>query len=108
MVNVLPLCAAKFHLLSQEPHFTGDEAALRLNPLLGGYQDPPEARNMPTTLPEYSKRPFFITGESYGGVYVPTLAEAILNADLFPIPDNWEILYTKSSRSLEGNSIKQI
>eukprot|EP00948_MAST-09A_sp_MAST-9A-sp1_P003322 g3322.t1 len=28
--------------------------------------------------PEYNKNPFFITGESYGGVYVPTMAEAIL------------------------------
>lgn len=33
-------------------------------------------------FPEYKSNKFFITGESYGGIYVPTLAEAILNAEL--------------------------
>ena len=32
-------------------------------------------------FPEFSKNKFFITGESYAGVYVPTLAEAIVNAE---------------------------
>lgn len=32
-------------------------------------------------FPEYKQNKFFITGESYAGVYVPTLAEAILNAE---------------------------
>jgi len=36
------------------------------------------------------------------------ISSAILNADRFPIPDNCEILYTKFSRSLDGNSIKLI
>lgn len=31
-------------------------------------------------FPEHAKKPFYITGESYAGVYVPTLAEAVLNA----------------------------
>jgi carboxypeptidase C (cathepsin A) len=32
-------------------------------------------------FPEFLKNKFFITGESYAGVYVPTLAEAILQAE---------------------------
>ena len=32
-------------------------------------------------FPEYKQNKFFITGESYAGVYVPTLAEEIVNAE---------------------------
>eukprot|EP00873_Tetraselmis_striata_P000148 jgi/Tetstr1/420412/TSEL_011527.t1 len=33
-------------------------------------------------FPEYAGRPFWLWGESYAGVYVPTLAEALLGAGL--------------------------
>jgi len=31
-------------------------------------------------FPEFSKNEFYLTGESYAGVYIPTLAQAIMNA----------------------------
>lgn len=29
-------------------------------------------------FPEFSKNEFFLTGESYGGIYIPTLAEIVM------------------------------
>ena len=29
-------------------------------------------------FPEFQKNPFFVTGESYGGIYVPTLSLRII------------------------------
>jgi carboxypeptidase C (cathepsin A) len=32
-------------------------------------------------FPEYKKNKFFITGESYAGIYIPMLAQEILNGE---------------------------
>ena len=32
-------------------------------------------------FPQFKKNPFFVTGESYGGVYVPTLSYRILQGN---------------------------
>lgn len=35
-------------------------------------------------FPRYAQRPLYVTGESYGGHYVPTLAHAILKYNASP------------------------
>ena len=58
-------CQARFEHLYQEACITGDEAALVLNPLLGGYRDPAEALHMPSTLPAYSEQPEYIQPQNH-------------------------------------------
>ena len=58
-------CEQNFQLLSNVTPITGDEPALRLSPLHGGYQDPPGALNMPSTLPSYSVRPEYMPADTH-------------------------------------------
>ena len=37
----------------------------------------------PFQFPEYSGREFFITGESYGGIYIPTLSVLVADDSSF-------------------------
>lgn len=34
--------------------------------------------------PEYLPNPFYVVGESYGGIYVPTLSRSVANGKLIP------------------------
>ncbi|KAF2364905.1 Peptidase S10 serine carboxypeptidase [Trinorchestia longiramus] len=58
-------------------------------------------------FPEYRKNEFFVTGESYGGIYVPTLSLRIVeNNDSFPINfQGFAVGNGLSSFKLNDNSI---
>lgn len=48
------------------------------------------------TYPQYKSQPFYISGESYGGRYVPTMAEMILEQNAKPTdPSAWQKINLK-------------
>ena len=55
--------------------------------------------------PEYAKNDFYITGESYGGIYVPTLAVKVMQDS--EINFKVELLYI-FAKSLSPNSIEVV
>ena len=56
--------------------------------------------------PEYSKNDFYITGESYGGVYVPTLAARVMEDTQinFKVNDNRQFSHLKIENTFVGNN----
>jgi len=44
------------------------------------------------TYPQYLKLPFFISGESYGGRYVPTMSHLILSENKSPTSPDWNVI----------------
>jgi hypothetical protein len=55
--------------------------------------------------PRFLKNKFYIAGESYAGVYVPTLAEAIMNADKAGTYKGPKLLGIAVGNGCTGNSI---
>ncbi|XP_033113380.1 lysosomal protective protein-like [Anneissia japonica] len=58
-----------------------------------------------TKFPQFSKNPFFVTGESYGGVYVPTLSMRILEGNATINMQGFAVGNGLSSYALNDNSL---
>ncbi|KAG0713838.1 Lysosomal protective protein [Chionoecetes opilio] len=102
MANVLFLEAPACVGLSYDDHnecSTGDDETSMSNYL--ALQD-----FFTNKFPEYRNNSFFLTGESYAGIYVPTLAVRVLKgADTFPINlQGYAIGNALSSKELNDNS----
>lgn len=55
--------------------------------------------------PELKSSPFFLSGESYAGVYVPTLAEAIMKADKAGKYDGAKLIGMAVGNGCSGNQV---
>uniref|UniRef100_A0A674B7M4 Carboxypeptidase n=1 Tax=Salmo trutta TaxID=8032 RepID=A0A674B7M4_SALTR len=56
---------------SDDSHYTTNDTEVSMNNYLA-------LKEFFKAFPEYIKNEFFLTGESYGGIYIPTLAERVM------------------------------